>query len=590
MFIPGAGSQAVRLAHVRIQNVLSYGDTRFDFRGYDVIIGPNGAGKTNLMRILGMVRGGPADMRLPRGSRLDPDAPSELDVGIAATAVEEGVARQALLAGGAPREGRAARGGEIRVFARWDGQGGGDAPEAVQAYVGGRLGAALDGDGTVAFDIGGTGMGPADAFDATKSGGPGGTEERLGRAGIRNAERVEEGIDVREMLSGGTGTVEEAVMGGAYLRSLDAAGRAEAGAIAAEVRRYSGDVAPRDPRATFRALLRAIVSNGLTLVGESCPADGELATDLLGLKMADEGAYGLLKDRFALLSGGAAARVEGGGGQEDAEVIIEEGGREARMADTAAGHRAMLHMLLAMRGGPGGAVVLDCPEAHLHPARARHLGAVLAGAAAAGGSQAVVLTRSPELADHGMLDPASPRGLARVARAGGASRAFALPAGFRSKLGPHLFDPRILLGSASLIVEGPGDVMVMRAVSDALGGALERRSVTLVDCASTNNVGPYVELHERLGIPHVAMVDGDCGAAGGTVVLKGRMEDELRAAGWEGGAHIAPDRAYGFVRGLLGGAGGLEKLKATGIWKAFAGAVEAAGGCAEELGYRPREP
>src|ERR1039458_6563004 len=143
------------------------------------------------------------------------------------------------------------------------------------------------------------------------------------------------------------------------------------------------------------------------------------------------------------------------------DVLLEDaGGFRASLEDCGTGLQTVLFVLSALRRGDGSVVLVDDPEAHLHPSAQATFARVVAERARESGGQVIFATHSPAI-----LDAVPPDQVFEVTRRDGVSRVGRMAtteevfAGLR-ELG---YRPSLLqMADAVLFVEGPNDVAAIR--------------------------------------------------------------------------------------------------------------------------------
>jgi predicted ATPase len=143
------------------------------------------------------------------------------------------------------------------------------------------------------------------------------------------------------------------------------------------------------------------------------------------------------------------------------DVLLEDGGGfRASLEDCGTGLETVLFVLSALHRGDGSVVLVDDPEAHLHPSAQATFARVVAERARESGGQVIFATHSPAI-----LDAVPPDQVFEVTRSSGVSRVRQMAttedvfAGLR-ELG---YRPSLLqMADAVLFVEGPNDVAAIR--------------------------------------------------------------------------------------------------------------------------------
>ena len=194
------------------------------------------------------------------------------------------------------------------------------------------------------------------------------------------------------------------------------------------------------------------------------------------------------------------------------------------------------------------------------------------------GVQIVVVTHSPKFVTHRQIKRTNESKLIMVTRRDSTSQVHADAEESAPQIKPHLFNPEIFFGRSSMIVEGPLDYLVQRAISDFYGGLFEKYNIVLVDCGGKLNIPNQVDLHRRFMLPYHCMADGDYeGDLEHVTKLEGDLEAELRRMGVEHVKLKADYRIYCMTMDFLKESKN-EEWKKSGIGSAFEKAVHEAGG------------
>ena len=155
-------------------------------------------------------------------------------------------------------------------------------------------------------------------------------------------------------------------------------------------------------------------------------------------------------------------------------------------------------------------VVLEEPEAHLHPSAVRALWDILSII----GGQKLISTHSGEL-----LSEVDVHNVRRLARNAGGVRAFRVPPNLlsdeeRRKFNYHVRRVRgeLLFARCWLLVEGETEAWIYPAAARALGLNLHRDGVRIVEY-SQSDVGMLAKVANSLEIPWYCVADNDPGGA-----------------------------------------------------------------------------
>lgn len=136
------------------------------------------------------------------------------------------------------------------------------------------------------------------------------------------------------------------------------------------------------------------------------------------------------------------------------------------------GYRSFAGIVLALLTYPDRAVMLDEPEAFLHPAQARALGRFVARNSARRSGQIIVATHSSDFL-FGLIDSSEPVKIIRLNRAGNFTDLHEVPSAVSSELvrSPFLTSQPVLtalFGSGVVVCEGDPDRAIYQAVSQLI--------------------------------------------------------------------------------------------------------------------------
>ena len=324
-------------------------------------------------------------------------------------------------------------------------------------------------------------------------------------------------------------------------------------------------------------LLSRIFERGFSTIGEIQPPVKELAANVAKLRNSHHTEYEDMRSAFRDITGGIEVLVEQDGNGEE-HILVEESGKRYDIKDSASGHYALVCILSLLHSTPSGLVAVDEPEVHLHPQMVSRLHRILEAGARRNAVQTIVVTHSPKFVTHRQIRGTEGAKLIMVTRSGAASLVHADTTGSEPDIKPHLINPEIFFGKGSLIVEGPSDYFVQKAISDFHGGLFEERNIVLIDSGGKHNIPPHAELHRRFNIPYHCMADGDfMDKLDHVTVLGEDLEAELEKMGVKRVRRKEDYRVYDKVADFLKNSNDQEWHK-SGIWKAFESAVQGAGG------------
>lgn len=257
------------------------------------------------------------------------------------------------------------------------------------------------------------------------------------------------------------------------------------------------------------------------------------------LSLGVEAAYGrpVSVDR----AGGSAIHLLLGRAESEArldnEVYLEETAALPLVSDQGDGVRSFIGLLLAVEAAPYPIVLVDEPEAFLHPPQAREIGRQLASTS---GSQRFVATHDSNVL-LGLLDRAENPLIIRLRRDGDSN----VPAVLSQKRVKELWsDPsfrysRLLDGlfhRGAVICEADGDATLYAAALDA---ELEERGSPASDflftqCGGKHKMVAAINALRPMGVPVASIVDFDVlrdeALVSGIVTALGGGWDDFRAA------------------------------------------------------------
>ena len=572
------------LKRICVNNLLSFKHAEFSLGAYTVIVGPNNSGKTNLLRILDMVSKNEnlEYLALSRRHKLDPSEPSELTLTLDLDESEAKMVFQCIF----DRDGQIdeisneIKTLDITIF--WDK----DPldvmyPKFTLYRFGSGFTVATSPSGqNIAFDIG-------DIFSDKTA-----YESEIDSWRTAGLENISISTTNR-LTSSRYGklknkkSVVSAILGGSrfasgahcnVITSLPMSVSYDPNAATPIVRLVKGrKYQDQFTSVSVGLVLNRIFEEGFTLVKEIYPAREELSKSLAALRNSHHAKYSDLLEAFKGISGGIKMLVEQDGNDTEQILFIEDS-RRYGIDDSASGYYALTSILCLLVGGTSGLVAIDEPEIHLHPEMSSRLHNKLGTMARQNGVQIVVVTHSPKFITHRQIKRTNESKLIMVTRRDSTSQVHADAEESAPQIKPHLFNPEIFFGRGSMIVEGPLDYLVQRAISDFYGGLFEKYNIVLVDCGGKLNISNQIDLHRRFMIPYHCMADGDYeGDLEHVTKLEGDLEAELRRMGVKHVKLKADYRIYCMTMDFLKESKN-EEWKKSGIGSAFEKAVHEAGG------------
>ena len=324
-------------------------------------------------------------------------------------------------------------------------------------------------------------------------------------------------------------------------------------------------------------VLNRIFEEGFTLIKENYPTHKELSNRLAEMRNSHHAKYSNLLDTFKEISGNIEVLVERD--DNDAEqILFVEDGRRYGIDESASGYYALTSILYLLLGKTSGLVAIDEPEIHLHPEMSSRLHNMLGTMAYQNGVQNIVVTHSPRFVTHQQIKNTDKSKLIMVTRQESASQVHADTEEVAPQIKPHLFNPEIFFVRCSMMVEGPSDYLVQRAISDFYGGLFEKHNIVLMNCGGKGNIPAQIDLHRRFMIPYHCMTDVDYnGNLDHVTKLKGDLEADLREMGMKDVKGKEDSHIYCKMIDFLKESKD-EAWNKSGIWKAFKKTVREAGG------------
>jgi hypothetical protein len=184
------------------------------------------------------------------------------------------------------------------------------------------------------------------------------------------------------------------------------------------------------------------------------------------------------------------------------------------------GARAFVGLLTAVKSLPHQVLLIDEPEAFLHPPLARRLGRYLATVISQRDGTLITATHSSDFLT-GCLDAGIPITVVRLTFDGNEATARMLAAGDLTELmiDPLVRSARVLSGlfhRAAVIVEGDSDRVFYDEINERLDDAGRGVSdAQFINAHSWQTIGRLMEPLRRLGVPAAGIVDLDAIVKGG---------------------------------------------------------------------------
>ena len=573
----------MRFKRISVSNLFSFDHAEFPLSAYTVMVGPNNSGKTNLLRILDMVSKSEnlEYIEICRMHKFDPDKPSEITLTMVLDESEARMAFQCIFGLKSPIGEVSEEMTALDVTVFW----GGEPLETIYPKLtlyrfGSGFVIAVSSSGqNIAFNVGGifaTHEDYANEVNSWKAADPKNMfESIINRLGSSNYVELEDGSSfVDAILDGGFDSTQCNVA--IYLpMQINYNPNNDTPIIRlVKGRKY------QDSFSTVPAgmVFNRIFEEGFTVVREIYPSIKDLSNSLAVLRNSHNDRYADMCDAFEKISSGIKVLVERDGNGEE-QIMFVENGRRYGIGVSASGYYALTSILSKLLGRESGVVAIDEPEIHLHPEMSSRLHSMLDEMARRGRVQIVVVTHSTRFVTYGQIQGTDKSNLIMVSRQGSASEAHTDMTGTTPSIKPHMFNPEIFFGKGSMIVEGPSDYFVQRAISDFYGKVFEKYNIVLVSCGGKSILDDQGELHRRFNIPYHGMADEDYeGNLEHVTRLEGDLEKSLMRIGVECVKVKENFRVYSKMMKFLNDSENEEWKNKSNIWLAFTEAVREAGG------------
>lgn len=139
---------------------------------------------------------------------------------------------------------------------------------------------------------------------------------------------------------------------------------------------------------------------------------------------------------------------------------------------------------------------------------------------------------------------------------------------FPPLLKPHLFKPEVFFSKFTILVEGPGDEMALKAISDFLWGLFQHHNIATINVNGKENIDSFITILKAYEIPYVSMVDDDYSGTEDVIKHNGKLEDVLELLGWDRKKdHIDPNESYEFISDLMRTKDGKKKIMDSSLGK-----------------------
>jgi energy-coupling factor transporter ATP-binding protein EcfA2 len=195
---------------------------------------------------------------------------------------------------------------------------------------------------------------------------------------------------------------------------------------------------------------------------------------------------------------------------DDPREALEAMERKRNVDDQGDGFRAFSGLLLALMFSDRPLLLVDEPEAFLHPPQARQIGRVMANATTAGQKQVIVATHSTDVVRGAVAETRNAL-IVRIDRQDDETHVHVIDAQSLSELisDPLLGSSRVLDGllhDGCVVVEGDSDARF-------LGAALQRVSssedIHVVAADNKQTIGRIIEVYRKYGVRSFGICDFD---------------------------------------------------------------------------------
>ena len=573
----------MHLKRISVSNLFSFKNAEFPLSAYTVMVGPNNSGKTNLLRILGMMSKNEnlEHLKINRECKFDPNKASEITFAMVLDKSEANMVFQCIFGlksqiSSVSKEMTAL---DITIF--W----GGDqmetmAPKLVLYRFGSGFTIAVSSSGkNIAFNIEGMFATPEEyegMVNSWKAANPKNVfEPMIKRYRSSDYVSIENSQPFRD-----------AILSGRF----DASQCSVAIYLPMEIKYDPNEHTPivsliknRKHQNPLTAIPTGVVLNGIfgvgfTWVREIYPDTKNLSDSLAEMRNSYSDRYADLRHAFKEISGGIDVLSERDSNDIE-QVRFIEGDKKYDIGISASGYYALTSILYKLLARKSGLVAIDEPEIHLHPEMSSRLHNMLGKIACDGRVQIVVVTHSTKFVTYGQIQGTDKSNLIMLSRPDSASQVRTNTTESALPMKPHMFNPEIVFGRESMMVEGPSDHSVQRAISDFHGGVFEKCNIVLVDSGGKDALEAQCELHRRFNMPYRGMADEDYdGNMENVTRLKGDLEDNLKKMGVKNVKQKEDSLVYGKMMEFLKESKSEEWKNKSDIWLAFTKVVQEAGG------------
>lgn len=572
----------VHIESITIKNLLSFKDTKFNFKKYNVIVGPNNAGKTNLVRILQtMVHSNLTDFGLIQEMKHAEYRKPQIQLAVEATNEETRLIMQALINKGIERETDLSSWKNFTIGLSWRLLSMKYSADPIIVYFQNRTIVSIGHSWHYVsyYD-------PSDIQDF---------EHRLDNLCSMNKTQIRRDVHVGSEVPMQEERVEKLITDGPLEFFSGNEHRVVKGApIELDTGRWEShvtelvkylDIQSSQKQFSIQQLISRIIQNNFLWSDEMHPTPLEITDQLYKLKNKNESAYKHLQKLFTEIFPNIEILVEQKDPHKDdtRTTFITESNRKLDLANSASGYLGAIHILYTILNYTQHTIFLDEPEVHFHPAKIRQISRMLSKLTKGSGNQITVITHSPKFLDHSLLNPDSQSMLTMVTKIDDASQV-ASPKDLNVNLKPHMFEPDMFFSNAVFLVEGPRDEFVIKAIFDKFDEIFSEHEITIVNCGGVGGIKPYIDFLDAYSIKYYGMADKEYSYNDTITVLAINLEAELRkikTVPFQVGTHQPKKRDvedyYPYITKLLETEEGFEELLQTKIWVSIKNVIDGFG-------------
>lgn len=566
------GHEAVHITSVRIVNLLSFRNSTFNFKKYNVIVGSNNSGKTNLVRILQNIMAGSINDNFFKQNEFLDKTKHQIRITVETSNTETRDIIRSFVGENGVSQLDPSQWKKFTMIWGLHDRGKLDPAWPIIYFE----------NKTVVFV-------PSDKYTVFRFEPPdtSGYEECLNELCSLDKEQLlnlfyKSRIEINHNNS--TKPLPVDIRRDFFINNKDREGFTESfrptGPWAKVDHSLMGEPQDRNPpgHIPFPAVIFNIINDSFVHVGEVHPTPEHLIERLCTLKNQNEAAYNHIQKLFTDIFSGVEVRVEQEHSDDTAQnIFITDHQREFSLTDTASGYLEIIHVLYEMTEGRERTIFLDEPEVHLHPMKIRRLHRMLQDISEKNNNQVTIITHSPEFIDHKFTS--NPQYMISVVRKPQSESQVASPLNYDIDLRPHVLEPSIFFAGAVFLVEESSDELAIKAISDSFGGIFEKHDIIIVKCDGVGNIKQYIELLETYSVPCYGLADKQYLYDDQITVLDENLEHELAKTTPNGTLvlnkpKLTPQNAYQYVCELLGTKEGFERLKKTKIWSSAVCAMD----------------